>query len=69
MTVLNYERMLPKNDALNVNENGRVFILPMTFSSVVKTYQKQFKSLLETLTRACKEYYVDDKGLVSIDCQ
>uniref|UniRef100_A0A0L0NYW7 Uncharacterized protein n=1 Tax=Candidozyma auris TaxID=498019 RepID=A0A0L0NYW7_CANAR len=69
VTVLNYERMLPKNDALNVNENGRVFILPMTFSSVVKTYQKQFKSLLETLTRACKEYYVDDKGLVSIDCQ
>lgn len=67
VTVLNFEHMLPKNDANNVNENGRVFILPMSFCLSVKAYQKQFPGLSKS-KKECKDYYVDDKGLVSIDC-
>ncbi|PVH15477.1 uncharacterized protein CXQ87_003319 [Candidozyma duobushaemuli] len=67
VTVSNFEHMLPKNDANNVNENGRVFISPMSFCSSVKAYQKQFPGLSKS-RKKCKDYYVDDKGLVSIDC-
>ncbi|KAF3988337.1 hypothetical protein FT663_02371 [Candidozyma haemuli var. vulneris] len=67
MTVSNYEKMLPKNDSKNVNEKGRVYISPMSFCSSVKSYQKQFPNLSIT-KKECKEYYVDDNGLVSIDC-
>lgn len=68
VTVLNYEQMLPKNDGNNVNENGRVYILPMSFCSSVKNYQKRFSSFPDNVKKECKDFYVDEKGLVSIDC-
>lgn len=66
VTVLNYERMLPKNDAHNVNENGRVYILPMSFCLSVKSYQKQILEVSST-KKECMDFYVDERGLVSIE--
>lgn len=67
MTLSNYQDLLPKNDAQNVNSNGRVFISYSTFNSLVKNHMKNVQRSQGTLKNHCMEFYVDDTGLVSID--
>lgn len=64
MTLSNYAKLLPKNDAQNINENGKVFISLHTFNSLVKGHLKRLRG---TMTNKCMEFYVDDTGLVSVE--
>lgn len=67
VTVSNYHQLLPKNDSQNINQDGKVFILRNTFNSLVKGHMKNFHKSLAAMTNECKDFYVDDTGLVSIE--
>lgn len=64
LTLSNYTYLLPKNDAHNVNENGRVFISQSTFGTMVKNYSKRSHAL--EASNKCMEFHVEEKGLVSV---
>lgn len=66
MTLSNYKHFSPKNDMYNINDNGKLFISCATFGSLVKGHLKSFEKSQATLTNECKDFYVDDTGLVSI---
>lgn len=66
VTLSNYKHLNPKNDMHNINENGKIYISCSTFGSLVKGHMKSFEKSQATLTNECKDFYVDDTGLVSI---
>lgn len=65
LTVLNVEYMLPKSDSQSDSED-MVFILPMNFCNLVKSYSKQFSNQQVAMTNNCRDFYVDERGLVSV---
>lgn len=73
ITLSNFSHMLPKDDARNINKGDKIYISYTTFENLVRTYQKLFSTLYPLLKHHCKEYYVDDTGLVSlppqVDCE
>lgn len=66
VTLSNYNQFHPKNDANNINEKGEVFISRSTFGSLVKGHTNSFQKAQAALTNECKDFYVDDTGLVSV---
>lgn len=66
MTLSNYMDLLPKNDSQNINSKGKVFISPNTFNSLIKGHVKNVQRSYASMKNECKEFYVDDTGLVSL---
>lgn len=67
LTILNVEYMLPQNDSHNKSNKDMVFILPVCFEGLVKSYSKQFRNQQIKMTNKCREFFVDNRGLVSIE--
>lgn len=68
VTISNFRRMLPKNDAHNVNEGDgtKVFISLHTFNALARTYAKSAPPDSSAISQ-CKEYFVEPQGLVSVE--
>lgn len=65
LTISNYEYMLPKNDAYNVNEGNQIYISLQTFNSLARNYSKIAKSKPCTVS-PCMDFFVESTGLVSV---
>lgn len=66
VTLSNYNQFHAKIDANNINEKGEVFISRSTFGSLVKGHINSFHKAQAVLTNECRDFYVDDTGLVSV---
>ncbi|GEQ71017.1 hypothetical protein JCM33374_g4698 [Metschnikowia sp. JCM 33374] len=66
LTISNYENFSPKNDQWNINQNGKVFICQYTLNAMVRNYNKHV-SVSTSDVRSCKEFYVDDQGLIALE--